>query len=131
MTNHENVVVKQVENPAATNNTRVEKVAVPYADIIETREAYVVALDMPGADRGSISIKIDKDILTVKADVQPHHGEKSTVLFSELDTTGYARAFTIGNGVDRNRVEAGFERGVLRINLHKTEEVKPREISIQ
>jgi HSP20 family protein len=54
-----------------------------------------------------------------------------TVLYSEMRGTGYEREFTIGNGIDRDRVDAAYDNGVLTITLHKSDALKAREIRIQ
>ena len=130
MTNNGNIAVNQETMPKeqVQPSARVERV--PFADIFETRDTYLLLLEMPGASRDSISVTIDRDLLNVTASVRSPFAE-GTVLFSEMDTTAYGRSFTLGQGIDRNRVEAGFENGVLRITLHKTDEVKPREITVR
>jgi HSP20 family protein len=116
-----------------TNNgkqTREDKIVTPCADIFETPEAYVVCLDMPGSPKETISLTMEKGILQVEAAVEPHHEETANVLYRELRTTSYHRAFTLGEGVDQSSVDAVFENGVLTVKLLKTPETKPKQITI-
>jgi HSP20 family protein len=130
MNNNGNVAVRHGETVRGPVQSTAQVERAPSADIVETRDRYLLMLDMPGAERESIGVTIDRDVLNVTGTVR-QEPPAGTVLFSELDTTAYGRTFTLGQGIDRNRVEAGFENGVLRITLHKTEEVKPREITIR
>jgi HSP20 family molecular chaperone IbpA len=117
--------------PAMVANAEsVDRYSVPVADIYETPEAYVLMLDMPGASKESISVKLDKNELTVKSSVTPMHPEHATVVFRELEMTGYYREFSLGEGIDRDTVDAHFDNGVLTIKLFKRAELKPRSITI-
>lgn len=104
--------------------------AAPAADIYETPDAYVLLLDLPGAVKESISVKLDNRNLIVKASLETIHTEGGTVLHRELERSGYYREFTIGEGIDRNTVDARYEHGVLSIKLFKSEDLKPRTITI-
>jgi HSP20 family protein len=109
----------------------VEQYTVPAADIYETPDAYMLVLDLPGATKEGISVKLDNNELTVKAAVEPLHPEGGALLYRELEAAGYYREFTIGEGIDRNTVDAHFDKGVLSIKLFKSEELKPRNITIR
>jgi len=43
----------------------------------------------------------------------------------------YQRAFTISDEVDREKIEATVKNGVLRLTLHKAEQVKAKKIVIK
>jgi HSP20 family protein len=42
----------------------------------------------------------------------------------------FVRSFTLPNNVDRENIKATFDRGLLRIEMPKREEAKPRQIKI-
>ena len=86
---------------------------------------------MPGVHRDAIHVTMDHDTLVVKGSVGERYGEKSTVLFAELQRGGYYRVFNLGEGVDRNSIDARYEDGVLTVRLLKKEEIRPREIAIR
>ena len=92
------------------------------ADIYETTDAYVVILDMPGSAKNSISLTVDGDLLVVKSALMDLKG---------LPARGYYRTFNLGDGIDRNSIDARFEHSALSLKLFKKESVKPREITIR
>jgi HSP20 family protein len=102
----------------------------PLADIYETPEEYVLTLDMPGSSKEGISLTLEKGILQVRASVEQLHPESTNILYRELRTMTYQRAFTLGEGVDRNNIDALFENGVLTVKMFKTPETKPKQITI-
>lgn len=103
----------------------------PSTDVYETSDAYVITVDMPGVHRDAIHVTMDHDTLAVKGSVGERYGDKSTVLFAELQKGGYYRVFNLGEGVDRNSIDARYEDGVLTVRLLKKEEIRPREIAIR
>ncbi len=110
---------------------RWDKTVTPSADILETPEAYLVLIDLPGAQKESISVGIEKSMLNVSAPVQRVHREQGVALLSELDSTRYQRSFVLGEGVDTGHIDAWFENGVLMLKLSKHEQMKPKEIPIR
>ncbi len=105
-------------------------VVTPSADIFETAEAYVVSLEMPGAERESISLTLESDVLEVRAEIGPRHRDGDTILHRELRSTAYHRVFTLGEGIDRSTVDAVFEDGVLTVKLFKSQETAVKTITI-
>ena len=110
---------------------REPRFAVPAADIYETPEAYVLMLDLPGAVRQAMTVRLEKGTLLVTAPVDAVHRERATVLHREHTAAGFERAFALGGDVNRDNIDAQFEDGVLTVKLYKAEQVKPREIAIR
>ncbi len=126
-------VVNQAESakPPVHREEIWGNVVTPSADIIETPEAYLLTLEMPRATKETISVTLEQGRLEVKGSVAPIQREGATVLFSEIRTAGYSRTFTLGDGIDRTKIDASFENGVLTMTLRKGEGLKQREIKIQ
>lgn len=131
MTNKNEVMVAQQNSPLSTNRTEREKGYVrPATDVYESTDAYVIMMDMPGAEKDTINVTIDPTALVVKGAVKERHRENADLLFNEIQTKGYYRAYNLGGGIDRNTVDARFEHGILTVKLFKTEEARPREVTI-
>jgi HSP20 family protein len=106
------------------------RIAVPRADIVETPEAFVITLDLPGARKETISLTLEENVLQLKAEIDARHGADTNLLHRELWMAGYQRAFTLGEGVDRKTVDAAYADGVLTVKLFKTPDTQPRTINI-
>ena len=114
------------------SQSRIEQsYSTPFADIYETPDAYVLTLDMPGATKEQINVSLDKGVLTVKAGVEQYHSPDASLLFREIHTPGYKRAFNLGEGINRSNIDAWYENGVLTLKLFKSEDQKPREIPVK
>jgi len=130
-TNKEISVTNNGTEPVTRPEGREDEYILPLADIYETPEAYVVMLDMPGAQKDNMRVRLEKGSLMVTAPAVRHSQQSGTVLHEETRISGYARAFSLGEGIDLKNVDAQFEDGVLTVKLFKNEELKPREISIR
>ena len=101
----------------------------PAVDVYESEDSVFVLFDMPGVSKDSIDIQISGDELEVTGRIDREE-RKGNVLYSEICRGDYNRTFTLPNIIDRGKISAKLENGVLRLTLPKVEEVKPREIPI-
>ena len=119
------LVVRHVHALARIEDDAGETIA-PAVSIYETEDAFVVAADMPGADRGSIRVRADAGSLTIGASLR-------------LDATNelrehrqqYVRQFVLTAGIDYTEATADFANGVLTVRLPKTLESRRREIPVR
>lgn len=112
------------------NNTESPKTfLIPLADIYETDELYSAKLEMPGVQKENLNIVIDNDELKITGETSIGENEKA-LKYAEFSVKDYGRTFRIGNDIDRNRIDAKLENGILTLTLHKSEAVKPKKIMI-
>ncbi|MBN1547247.1 MAG: Hsp20/alpha crystallin family protein [Syntrophaceae bacterium] len=132
MANEAKELQKQsAQAPVETERTRNSKVYVPKVDIYETKEAIILIADMPGVDEKSVDVVLDKNILTISGTAEPLSFKDYSMAYAEYDVGDYQRAFTISDEIDKDRIEATVKNGVLRLTMHKAEEVKARKIAIK
>jgi len=112
------------------NNAEVKKVfQIPLADIYETEDIYSVKLEMPGISKENLDIVIDDDELKITAESSAEEHNEN-LKYAEFRAKNFSRTFRVGNDVDRNRIDAKLENGILALTLHKSEAVKPKKITI-
>ena len=114
----------------AYNDNRNKKVYVPVADIYETEDLYSLKLEIPGVPKDNLDISIENNELTISAKSAIGEKPDEKCRYSEFSSMDYRRTLRIGNDIDRSKVEAKLENGVLTLLLHKHETVKPRKITI-
>ena len=103
---------------------------VPPADVWETEDALAVAMEVPGVAREAVAIELKDDVLRVEARVDAAKYEGLEPLYTEYGVGHWARAFALPDGVDRERIEARLEDGVLTLTLPKAAEARPRRIAL-
>ena len=104
---------------------------VPRADIYEVEDQIVVVADVPGADKDSLEITLEKNILTINAYVDPVEPEGFSRTWAEYEVGDYQRNFRISDEIDREKIQATIKDGVLRLYLPKSKESRTRKISVK
>jgi HSP20 family protein len=122
---------KPAATPTAMERTRNRRVYVPKVDIIETPEAMVLYADMPGTDKSSVEVTVEKSVLTIAGKVADPGFAGRSIAYSEYDVGDYERVFTISDEVDRNRIEAIVKNGVLKLILHKAPHAEAKKITVR
>lgn len=102
-------------------------------DIIDNGDSYTLEADMPGFEKGDITLDITGDVLTIKAERHSEHEEKDKkqkYVRCERSYGSYSRAFDI-SGVDADKIKAKYEDGVLKLTLPKKEEPKEQSRKLE
>ena len=100
------------------------------ATIHETEQAVVVSMEMPGVDKSSIDIRLDKGVLTVKGSVDAARYESLRPIYSERSVGNYVRTFGVSTKIDAARISANVADGVLTLELPKTAESVAKRIAV-
>ena len=103
---------------------------VPPVDIYETENDVILLADVPGVTKENLHLDINEDELTIRGSFPEHNGDGKR-LMDELVYGEYRRTFTLGDTVDREKIAARLENGILTLTLPKHEKVKPRKIAIE
>jgi HSP20 family protein len=109
-------------NYSATNTT------LPSVNIKESVDDFEVEVAAPGFAKEDFKIELNRDILTISSDKEINNEIKEGQQFTqrEFSYQSFSRSFTLPNIVDSEKIGAKYENGILRINIPKKEESKPR-----
>jgi len=100
-------------------------VAVPAVDFVERDNAFEVHADLPGLDEKNIEVKVANGVLTIKGEKEENKEEKKEDFHMRERRFGsFERALRIPDGVDTDKIEAAFKKGVLTVTLPKTAEAQ-------
>jgi HSP20 family protein len=119
------------EAPAKGERVRPGRVFVPAVDIYETPEALVLVADMPGVAGDKVSLDLKESQLIISGEISPPMGEGERVVGQEYLVGDYYREFHLGELIDKSRIEASMNDGVLKLTLPKAEKAKPRKIEVK
>lgn len=104
---------------------------VPAMDLVEADDHFVLKADLPGLAEEDVAIEVQDNVLTISGSREAEHERKEKGWYRlERSYGSFSRSLTLPDGVDADKVEASFDRGVLEIRVPKPEERKPRRISI-
>jgi len=105
--------------------------AAPAVDIVEKDNAYEVTADLPGLDEKNIEVKLVNGGLTIKGEKQEEKEEKKRDYYlHERHFGSFERHFRVPEGVDTDKIEANFKKGVLTVTLPKKLEAQKPEKKI-
>ena len=119
------------EVPAKAERVRPGRVFLPAVDIYETAEALVLVADMPGVPGDRVTLDLKDSLLTIQGEISPPAGQGETLVSQEYYTGDYYREFQLGELIDKGKIEATMNDGVLTLVLPKAERAKPRKIEVK
>ena len=100
-------------------------------DMYEKNGNLVIETDLPGINAEDIDINISGKTLAIKGEFKSiDEEERENVYFKERQFGKFHRAVTLPDNVETDNVEAVFEDGVLMLSLPKSEDAKPKQISV-
>jgi HSP20 family protein len=104
----------------------------PSVDISETKDNFVVKAELPGLEAKDVNVSISGDILTIKGEKKAEEEEKDEHYHRIESYSGsFQRVFQLPSGVKADKIEATFDKGVLKVTLPKVEEAKKKEIEVK
>lgn len=122
---------KELNREASSQRTRDRQVYSPRVDIVEDAEGLELLVDLPGADESRVSVTLEKNVLKIEALIEPPRYEGFRLVSAEYGVGDFSRSFNLSEEIDRDRIQARLQDGVLRLNLPKAEPAKARKIVIQ
>jgi HSP20 family protein len=102
----------------------------PATDIFETDDALTVIMEVPGVAKQDIDVAVENDVLRVEAKINFANYTGLEPLYTEYNVGHFARSFSLSGKLDRQKISAHLEDGVLTLVLKKAEEAQPRRITI-
>ena len=93
-------------------------------------EVFHVELDLPGIDRDSIELDVERNVLTVRAD-RPARESTNELIAAERPRGVFSRQLILGDNLDLDNIEASYDSGVLELRIPVAEKAKPRKIEVK
>jgi len=110
-------------------------VSLPSVNIVENKNHYEVSLAAPGMKKDDFKVDVEGNVLTISAEKEEKNEEKEEKFTrKEFSYTSFSRSFTLPEWVNKDKIDASYEDGLLRLVLPKTEEAKKlssRHISVK
>jgi HSP20 family protein len=121
---------REANVPEGVERTSPRRIFKPDVDIIEAENETLLTADLPGVDDKSLDITLEKNVLTIRGQVDSQIPAGYRLAYGEYEVGDYERAFTLSDEVDKDRIQATIKNGVLRLVLPKAAAAKARKIAI-
>jgi len=103
----------------------------PTVDIYDNDKNFVITAELPGIDKKDIAIDVKDGVLTLKGIRSSDNEVKEEKYYRRERTFGkFERTFRLPLDIDPEKISANYKDGVLKIDIPKPEEQKPKQISV-
>ena len=101
---------------------------VPPVDVYEDEHNLMLKLEIPGINEEDLDVQVENNTLTVKGERKFEKEEN----FHRIERRygSFVRTFRLPNTIDTDKVEAHYDKGILKVSLAKREEAKPKQIKV-
>jgi HSP20 family protein len=112
------------QNFSLTNTT------IPSVNIKENENEFEVEMAAPGMTKDDFRIELNNSVLTISSEKQSENKSKEgeNVTRREFSYQSFSRLFTLPVIVEADKITAKYENGLLRVNIPKKEEAKPKPL---
>lgn len=101
---------------------------VPAVNVTETKENFMVTLAVPGMKKEDFDIRMDGNMLTITCEKEETKEEKEMEFNrKEYNYSSFSRSFTLPEEVMKEKIDAVYENGELKLMLPKTEKARITE----
>jgi HSP20 family protein len=103
----------------------------PAVDVYEDEHSITLNIEVPGIDEKDIDVRIENNMLTVHGE-RKFEKEQKEENFRRVERQygSFTRSFTLPNTVDTDNVQANYDKGILKVQLAKKAEAKPKQIKV-
>jgi HSP20 family protein len=104
----------------------------PPVDIYEDENSVIIKAELPDVDQKDIEVKIEDNTLVLRGErKQDQTIKKENYHRIERFYGSFQRSFALPLTIDREKVKASCDKGILTIILPKREETKPKQINVE
>ena len=103
----------------------------PAVDVYEDEHSVTLKIEVPGIDEKDIDVRVENNVLSVHGERKFEKEEKEENFRRvERQYGSFTRSFTLPNTVDTDSIQANYDKGILKIQLAKKAEAKPKQIKV-
>jgi HSP20 family protein len=100
-------------------------------DVTTTTDALTIEAALPGIKPEDVDITVENGTVTISGrTAEERKADEGSYVLQEIRRGSFSRSVTLPNGLEPDKANATFENGILRLEIPKAEQVKPRQIKI-
>jgi HSP20 family protein len=106
------------------------QMSMPAVNIDENKDSYILSIAAPGLKKSDFDIDIEGNTISIGCEKEETTEDKdSRHVSKEYNYSSFCRSFTLPENVSRDKIDARYEDGVLKLTLPKKEEAKKADLS--
>ena len=96
------------------------------------KDNFMIKAELPGMDEKDVNVAISGDVLTIKGEKKKEEEEKDKHHYrTEHHYDSFQRSFQLPSSIKADKIQADFDKGILKVTLPKVEEAKKKEVKIK
>ena len=114
------------------NDEYAARVIQPLVNVSETEKEVILEAEMVGLSKEDINLELKNDQLIISGKSRVEDPLKGyAALYRERCPLEYTRSFLLGDTIDKGKIDAQYENGILKVTLQKVEAAHPKKIEIK
>jgi len=131
MNQMQRLMERLLDDPSARNRTSAEpSLWSPSCELTEDKDGYTARFEIPGVSKDQIKVELHDNQLTIRAE-RKFEKKDDKKHYSEFSYGSYMRSFTLPTPVSNEKVNAGYENGILTVTMAKTSPGGAKQISVK
>lgn len=107
-------------------------VMLPEVDVHEDEKQFIIEVDLPGVDEKDVTVTMANGMMTIKGEKKSEREEKEENYYlAERSYGKFERSLSLPETIDEDKIEAKFDKGVLKITAPKKPEAIKAEKKIE
>jgi HSP20 family protein len=104
----------------------------PYVNVAERKEDIQVVMEIPGVAKEDVKVQFHDGVLTISGERKlPEAKAEEQILRQEIFYGTFSRSIELPVPINAEEISAEYTNGILRVTLPKSEEAKPKEITVR
>jgi HSP20 family protein len=100
-------------------------------DVTTDADRLTIEAALPGIKPEDVDITVENGAVTISGKTADERSaEEGSYVVQEIRRGNFSRTVTLPNGLEPDKAKATFEHGILRLEIPKAEQLKPRQIKI-
>ena len=100
-------------------------------DVTTSEDAVTIEAALPGIKPEDVDITVENGTVRISGKTaEERKADEGSYVVQEIRRGSFSRTVTLPNGLEPDKATATFEHGILRLEIPKAEQLKPRQIKI-
>ena len=100
-------------------------------DVTTDADSVTIEAALPGIKPEDVDITVENGTVTISGrTAEERTADEGSYVLQEIRRGSFSRTVALPNGLEPDKAKATFENGILRLELPKAEQLKPRQIKI-
>jgi HSP20 family protein len=113
--------------PSLLSDVWASRDVVPSIDVTEDENSFNVTVELPGMDEKDVAVSVADRVLTIRGEKKEEKEKKDKDAYRRERAYGsFRRVMELPAGVDAEKIDASFKKGVLTIALPKSKEAQAK-----